>query len=196
MEESSPTVIVLAGCNGAGKTTASRTLLADTLGLLTFVNADVIASGLSGFDPESAAIEAGRIMLDRLHALAAQRVSFAFETTLASRSLVGWLTNLRESGYFVRLFFFWVGDAELAVARVALRVREGGHRVPESTIRRRFGRSLNNFFQLYRSAVSKWSVYATANPGETRLIADGESTGPPTVYLSVCWEQMQQQVTQ
>lgn len=196
MEESSPTVIVLAGCNGAGKTTASRTLLADTLGLLTFVNADVIASGLSGFAPESAAIEAGRIMLDRLHALATQRASFAFETTLASRSLAGWLTALRESGYLVRLFYFWVGEADLAVARVAQRVSQGGHGVPEPTIRRRYTRSLNNFLQLYCPVVNRWSVYTTTNVGLPTLIAEGTSTGSPTVYVAESWERMQQEASQ
>jgi predicted ABC-type ATPase len=97
-------VIVLAGINGAGKTTASRSLLANTLRVMTFVNADVIAQGLSGFDPDAAAIRAGRIMLEQLEELAAQRASFAFETTLAARTYAGKLRELRESGYRVHLF--------------------------------------------------------------------------------------------
>src|ERR1700732_1413514 len=100
MEEKAPSVIVLAGPNGAGKTTASRAVLAETLRVPTFVNADVIAQGLAGFDPDSAALEASRIMLERLRALAAQRADFAFETTLAGRTYVAWLRSLRESGYF------------------------------------------------------------------------------------------------
>src|SRR5438552_204099 len=95
----SPTIIVLGGVNGAGKTTASRTLLADTLNVMTFVNADVIAQGLAGFDPDSAALEASRIMLERLYALAGKRADFAFETTLAARSYAPWLDELRQAGY-------------------------------------------------------------------------------------------------
>src|SRR4051795_9436930 len=111
-----PTVIVLAGVNGAGKTTASRSLLANTLRVMTFVNADVIAQGLSGFDPDAAALRAGRIMLDQLRELAARRANFAFETTLAGRAYAGWLDSLRESGYETHLFYFWLKRAELAVA--------------------------------------------------------------------------------
>src|SRR5437764_11866302 len=122
MVEPSPSVIVLAGPNGAGKTTASRTLLAETLKVMTFVNADVIAQGLAGFDPDSAALEASRIMLERLHALAAKRADFAFETTLAGRTYVGWLRDLREAGYVIDLTYFWLSSADLAVARVAERV--------------------------------------------------------------------------
>src|SRR5437588_3177373 len=103
-----PTVIVLAGINGAGKTTAARSLLANTLKVMTFVNADVIAQGLSGFDPGAAAVRAGRIMLEQLHELAAQRADFAFETTLAGRTYAAWLDSLRESGYEVHLFYFWL----------------------------------------------------------------------------------------
>src|SRR5438105_9238006 len=131
MADNSPTVIVLAGPNGAGKTTASRTLLAETLRVMTFVNADVIAQGLAGFDPDSAAVEASRIMLERLHKLAEQRADFAFETTLAARSYAGWLKQLRDTGYTVHLCYFWLASADLAVARVAQRVRRGGHNIPE-----------------------------------------------------------------
>src|SRR4051812_29505376 len=115
MAAPSPTVIVLAGPNGAGKTTASRTLLAETLSLMRFVNADVIAQGLAGFDPASATVEASRIMLERLHTLAEQRQDFAFETTLAARSLAGWLQKLRSTGYTVHLVYFWLESADLAV---------------------------------------------------------------------------------
>jgi predicted ABC-type ATPase len=121
MPANAPTVVVLAGPNGAGKTTAARTLLAETLHLMTFVNADAIAQGLSGFHPESMAIEAGRIMLQRLHTLAEQRASFAFETTLAGRSYARWLKSLQGTGYMVHLVYFWLATPDLAVARVAER---------------------------------------------------------------------------
>jgi len=110
MVETFPIVIVLAGPNGAGKTTASRTLLAETLEVMTYVNADVIAQGLAGFDPDSAAIEASRIMLERVHALAEQRADFAFETTLAGRSYVPWLKEFRSRGYYVDLVYFWLSS--------------------------------------------------------------------------------------
>jgi predicted ABC-type ATPase len=120
-----PTVVVLAGPNGAGKSTAAQSVLAETLQVKTFVNADVIAQGLSGFEPESMAMEAGRIMLQRLHALAEQRASFAFETTLAGRSYARWLRSLRATGYTVDLVYFWLASPDLAVARVVERVSRG-----------------------------------------------------------------------
>ena len=116
-----PSIIILAGINGAGKTTASRSLLANTLKVMTFVNADVIAQGLSGFDPDAAAFRAGEIMLEQLHDLAAQRANFAFETTLAGRTQATWLDGLRQSGYRVHLFYFWVNSPDVAIARVAAR---------------------------------------------------------------------------
>jgi predicted ABC-type ATPase len=193
MAEPTPSVIVLAGPNGAGKTTASRALLADALGLLTFVNADVIAQGLAGFSPESAAVEASRIMLERLHTLAEQRASFAFETTLAARSLAGWLRELRDSGYTVDLVYFWLGSADAAVARVALRVSTGGHHVPEETVRLRYRRSIQNFFQLYRPVVSKWAAYDNSETNRPRLVAFGEEGGSETVVLEAVWQQMQRE---
>src|SRR5258708_7314114 len=116
---SSPTAIVLGGINGAGKTTSSRSLLANTLKVMTFVNADVIAQGLSGFNPEAAALRAGRIMLEQLDELAVQRANFAFETTLAGKTYASWLNSLRESGYKVHLFYFWLSSVEMAIERVA-----------------------------------------------------------------------------
>src|SRR5262249_8400025 len=129
---------------GRGKTTASRTVLAELLRVTTFVNADTIAQGLAGFDPASAAVQASRIMLDRLHPLAEQRANFAFEPTLAGRTQAPWLKALRESGYTVDLVYLWLASADLAVARVAERVRLGGHDVPEATVRQRYRRSLRN----------------------------------------------------
>src|SRR4051812_41459535 len=103
-----PQVVVLAGANGSGKTTSSRMVLAETLKVMPFVNADVIAQGLSGFDPANAAVEASRIMLERLRELADRREDFAFETTLAARTYSGWLKAIRETGYHVRLVYFWL----------------------------------------------------------------------------------------
>ena len=192
MTDVNPQVIVLAGSNGAGKTTASRSLLAEALGVLTFVNADVIAQGLAGFDPDSVAVEAGRIMLERLHTLAAQRATFAFETTLAARTLAGWLKRLRQDGYAVHLVYFWLKSADLAVMRVARRVLAGGHAIPEATIRQRYGRSLENFFRMYRPVVSAWHLFDNSEAAFPRLIASGDDTGRETVLCEGTWRQVRE----
>jgi predicted ABC-type ATPase len=194
MSETPPTVVILAGANGAGKTTAARTLLAETLQLMTYVNADVIATGLSGFNPESMAMEAGRIMLHRLHSLAEQRASFAFETTLAGRSYARWLRTVRQAGYVVHLVYFWLASPDLAVARVAERVSQGGHDIPEETIRQRYRRSIQNFFQLYRPLVNAWTVYDNTQDQSSRLAAHGDETGRETILIEAVWKQMQKAV--
>jgi predicted ABC-type ATPase len=193
MSEAPPTVVILAGPNGAGKTTAARTVLAETLRLMTFVNADVIAQGLSGFDPESMAMEAGRIMLQRLHALVEERASFAFETTLAGRSYARWLRSVRAAGYTSHLIYFWVGSPDLAVARVAERVSQGGHAILEATIRQRYLRSVRNFFQLYRPVVSTWSVQDNTQAGPPQVVAHGDDTGRETILMEAVWQQMQKE---
>ncbi|MBX9584986.1 MAG: zeta toxin family protein [Gemmataceae bacterium] len=133
--EKSPTVAVLAGINGAGKTTASQTILREALRVPVFVNADTIARGLNAFAVESMAGKAGRIMLDHLHELAAARKDFAFETTLAARTYAPWLGKLRAGGYTVHLLYYWLDKPDLAVRRVADRVAAGGHDIPEETVR-------------------------------------------------------------
>ncbi len=194
MAQSFSSLVVLAGPNGAGKTTAARTLLADSLQLLTFVNADVIAQGLAAFDPDSAALEAGRIMQQRLHALAEERANFAFETTLAGRYLAGWFKKLRLSGYNLHLVYFWLESADLAVARVKERVAKGGHSVPEETIRRRYHRSVQNFFQLYRPLVTSWQFFDNSQTGFSRLIAQGEAWDKETILVATIWQQIKQKV--
>src|SRR5580658_714836 len=132
-----PKVVLLAGPNGVGKSTSAEKLLLGTLKVQEFVNADTIAKGLSAFAPNRVALEAGRIMLARLKELAAQKADFAFETTLATRSYAPWLRKLKAAGYEIHLLFLWLPNADTAVARVADRVRFGGHGVPEATVRRR-----------------------------------------------------------
>lgn len=190
MAESSPSIIILAGPNGAGKTTASRSLLADALQVMTFVNADVIAQGLAGFAPDSAAIEASRIMLERMHVLAERKENFAFETTLAGRSYVPWLKALRQAGYSIHLTYFWLNSPELAVTRVAARVRMGGHGIPEATIRQRYQRSIQNFFRLYQPLVTTWQVYDNSQVGKPELIAFGEASDVETVINQATWMQI------
>jgi predicted ABC-type ATPase len=191
MVEAAPTVIVLVGPNGAGKTTTARTFLAETLRLMTFVNADAIALGLSGFDPESMAMEAGHLMLQRLHALAEQRANFAFETTLAGRGYARWLRSLRQSGYTVHLVYFWLASADLAVERVAHRVRMGGHGIPEETIRQRYGRSTDNHFRLYLPIVTSWEVYINSGIGQPQPVARGSQTRGVTVLDEAVWNALQ-----
>lgn len=192
MTERSPSAIVLAGPNGAGKTTSARILLADTLRVVTFVNADAIAQGLAGFDPASAAVEASRIMLERLDQLAGQRQDFAFETTLAARSYAPRLRRLTRSGYRVHLVYLWLASADLAVARVALRVQLGGHDVPEATVRQRYLRSVRNFFTLYQSLPTTWQVYDNTETDLPRLIATRDEAGAERVLDESVWTKMKE----
>ncbi len=182
-----PKVIVLAGPNGAGKSTCAARLLRGALGVDEFVNADVIAQGLSGFAPQRVALAAGRIMLGRLRELAASRVSFGFETTLASRSFAPWIEELKQSGYLVHLVFLFLPSADMAVARVAERVRRGGHDVPDETIRRRYARGLRNFFKLYQPLADEWQVLDNSKRGKRRLVAAGRATSTDVIRDASAW---------
>ncbi len=186
-----PRAIMLAGINGAGKTNASRALLADTLKVMPFVNADAIAQGINGFDPESAAFEAGRIMVERLRKLVDQRTDFALETTLAARTYAKWVREITAAGYTTHLYYFWLDSADLAVSRVAMRVSTGGHHIPEPTIRQRYGRSLQNLFTLYIPVVTTWKVYDNTT-AIYRLIAEGGQGYEPFVYDDSTWQKIQQ----
>jgi predicted ABC-type ATPase len=186
-------VVVLAGPNGAGKSTAAPRLLKRTLRVEEFVNADVIAQGLSGFAPERAAMAAGRIMLKRLKELAAQRKSFAFETTLASRSFAPWLNELRRSGYVVHMLYLWLPSAEMAVQRVAQRVSRGGHDVPAATVRRRYRAGLRNFLDLYQRLADKWQIIDNSVAGRSRLVASGSGQRTDNVRNASLWDRFQRQ---
>jgi len=171
MSAECPNVIVIAGPNGSGKSTAAPGLLRDYLGIVEFVNADAIALGLSGFAADTMAFQAGRIMLERLDQLEKQRADFAFETTLASKSFAARLRRLRQTGYRIHLMFLWLPSAEMAIARVASRVQQGGHDVPEETIRRRYQAGLRNFFQLYRFLADTWVMFDNSRVEGYELIA-------------------------
>jgi predicted ABC-type ATPase len=163
-----PDVLVLAGPNGAGKSTAAPHLVREVLGLDTFVNADTIAAGLAGFATDAAAIAAGRVMLQQMNALSRANHSFAFETTLASRSFAPRLRAMRDRGYRVSLAFLWLPSADLAVQRVARRVEQGGHDIPDDVIRRRYARGLKNLVTLYLPLAARWAIYnADAEPPTT-----------------------------
>lgn len=174
MTDPVPRVLVLAGPNGAGKSTTASRLLRDRFGIVTFVNADTIATGLSGFDPGASALAAGRLMLQRVHEVAAARDDFAFETTLASRSFAPWLRKLQRSGYRVLVVFLWLPDVALAVSRVRGRVRLGGHAVPDDIIRRRYTRGIVNFRTEYAALADSWWLYDNSGT-RARLVANRHS---------------------
>lgn len=144
---------IVAGCNGAGKTTASYTILPEILECKEFVNADEIAKGLSPFQPESVALEAGRIMIKRINELIEKNKDFAFETTLSTKSYKNKIIKAKEQGYTITLLFFWLNNIDLAKERVKIRVKEGGHDIPENVIERRFIKGIINLFDIYLSLV-------------------------------------------
>jgi len=152
-------VYVIAGPNGAGKTTFSSEFLPDFVHCREFLNADLIAAGLAPFAPETQNLRAGRLLLERLAELVDQRADFGFETTLSGRTYVKVLRDMKSAGYCVCLFFLWLPSADIAVARVANRVAQGGHPVPPVDIRRRYGAGLRNLFHLYRPLFDVWRLY-------------------------------------
>ena len=194
IRESRPAVVVLAGPNGAGKSTAGPALIRETFGITEFVNADTIAQGLSAFDPGRSAVAAGRVMLSRLRELARRRESFAFETTLASRSFAPWIKGLKRDGYVFGLLFLWLSSPELALARVRDRVLLGGHDVPENVIRRRYTTGLRNLFALYRPLATVWRVYDNTETAGPRPIAVGQESAVLQVADPVVWRKIQENI--
>lgn len=153
-----PQLYIIAGCNGAGKTTASFTILPEVLDCKEFVNADEIAKGLSPFQPETVAFQAGRIMLTRVKELLAEGKTFAFETTLATKSYHLLVKEAQARGYVVSLLFFWLNSPTLAIDRVRTRVMEGGHNIPPETILRRYHGGLRNLSEIFLPIVDLWTV--------------------------------------
>ena len=190
-----PTVYIIGGCNGAGKTTASFTVLPDLLNCYEFVNADEIAKGLSPFRPESVAIEAGRLMLHRIDELMNQRVDFAFETTLAASLHLRTITKAQALGYRVHLLFFWLESVELAQQRVQSRVNEGGHSIHVDVVNRRYKRGIVNLFQKYWNRMDRaWII--DGSKGNFNLIAERKSSNLPTIFVPAAYESIQNQYVQ
>jgi predicted ABC-type ATPase len=154
---------ILAGCNGAGKTTASKELIPTVLNAKTFINADEIAFQLSPFHPESVAIQAGRIMLTQIQELLSHGESFTFETTLSAKSYTSIIRKAKNLGYEVTLIFMWLNSFELAIERVATRVLEGGHHIPTETIKRRHKAGIQNLFQIYLPIVDNFMIFDSTN---------------------------------
>ena len=163
-------VIIIAGPNGAGKTTVAREFLPHEAACPVFVNADLIAAGLAPFAPEAAAVQAGRLMLTELARYFLAGQSFAFETTLSGRAWLRHIARWQAAGYRVELIFLRLKSADDAVARVAQRVKQGGHHIPEAVIRRRFAAGLENFTHYYAHAVDAWALYD--NTGELPELLD------------------------
>ena len=165
---------IIAGCNGAGKTTASFTILVDTLDCKEFVNADEIAKGLSPFQPEKVAFEAGRIMLNRIDELLHRGINFSLETTLSTKSYKNFVLKAQQQGYKVTLLYFWLQTVELAKERVKTRVLEGGHDIPVDVIERRYLRGIKNLFEIYLDIVDAVLIFDNSF-GNHQLIAQTDN---------------------
>lgn len=168
-----PNLYIIGGCNGAGKTTASFTVLPEILNCREFVNADEIARGLSPFQPDKVAFQSGRIMLGRIHELLSEQIDFAFESTLSTKSYRSLIAKAKTMGYTVTLVYFWLESAILAQERVKIRVEKGGHNIPPEVITRRYYRGLKNLFAFYLRSVDGWVFYNNSSSAP-ELIAKGE----------------------
>ena len=170
-----PNLYIIAGCNGAGKTTASYAMFPEMLDCKEFINADEIAKGLSPFQPEKVAIEAGRIMLMRMNEMMRLQEDFAIETTLATKSYVNFIRRAQAEGYFVTLIYFWLESPELAIKRVEQRVRFGGHHVPDDVVVRRYFAGMRNLFSLFIPISDYWLLVDNSTD-PFRIIAEGNRT--------------------
>ena len=188
-----PNLFVLSGPNGAGKSTIAEKLLTGDRRVAAFVNADDIAAEIGGTPGPITDIKASRIMLERLDALVAQTADLAFETTLASRSLLPRIVAMREAGYLFHLIYLWLPSADMAVRRVAMRVEGGGHDIPDSVIRRRYERSLVNFFNRYRPVADSWLMLDNTGVPYPKAIAWRNEGGPLQIVRDGPWEQLRRQ---
>ena len=186
---------IIAGCNGAGKTTASKRFLPSILECRQWVNADEIAYGLSPLDPQSVSFQAGRLMLERIQELLNQNVTFAIETTLSTRACRNLVLQVQARGYRVELVFFYLPSPQIAIRRIAHRVKNGGHHVPDDVVIRRYHRGLNNLKEIFMPIVDHWDIYryegnayvlmATGNKGDTCNLFDSSIIMDNTVpYLT------------
>jgi len=186
-----PNLYIIAGCNGAGKTTASYTILPEILNCKEFVNADNIAAGISPFNPSGVALEAGRIMLNRVKELLNESADFAFETTLSTRSYVPLINEAHVAGYKVSLLYFWLSSPKIAIERVAKRVSNGGHHIPTDVIERRYYRGIKNLYQLYMPICDEWTLVDNMDL-IPEVIGKSDSFGK-TVFNDELWNKIIQQ---
>ena len=175
-----PRLIIISGCNGAGKTTASYSMLPEMLDCYQFVNSDEFAKSLSPFNPEGVSVQASRLMLMKIRYLFARKEDFGIETTLATRSLLKMITLAQAEGYYVTVLYFWLNSPDLAVKRVRARVAAGGHNIPEETIRRRYHVGINYFFNDYSQLCDRW-ILADNSKVPFRVIAEGGKERPLSI---------------
>ena len=187
-----PNIYIIAGCNGAGKTTASFTILPEMLDCKEFVNADEIAKGLSPFQPESVSFHAGRIMIERIDELLNSGVDFGFETTLTTLSYLNTIKLAKQKGYTINLLYFWLNDVNLAIERVKTRVSEGGHDIPEETIRRRYSRGIYNLTNKFTNLCDYWIVINNSSRPFT-FVAEGQGLLELKVHDTLVWQQIKNQ---
>ena len=186
-----PRMYIISGCNGAGKTTASYTMLPEMLECSEFVNSDEFAKGLSPFNPEKASIQASRYMILKVRYLLQRQLDFGIETTLATRTLLKTVRLAQASGYSVTLLYFWLNSPELAIERVAARVETGGHNIPEDTIRRRYRVGLDYFFHDYAPLCDRW-ILADNSQIPFRVIAEGSKGDILSIKDEVTYEKIHQ----
>jgi predicted ABC-type ATPase len=189
-----PNLYIIAGCNGAGKTTASYTVLPEILNCKEFINADEIARGLSPFQPEKVAIQAGRIMLQRIDELIKLNVDFAIETTLTTKSYINTIESAKQKGYSVTLLYIWLNNVELAIQRVKARVAEGGHNIPEETIRRRYRKGIYNLINIFTAHCNDWFVVDNSDKLFT-FIAEGFANKETIIYNKESWRKIKENAT-
>jgi predicted ABC-type ATPase len=189
-EDVKPNLYIISGANGSGKTTTAKLILPLFLNVYEYLNADEIAAGLSPFRPESVAIQAGKIMLQRLNYFVEHQVDFAFETTLSGLNYVRFLKKCQIKGYQINLIYFWLQSPNLAIARVQQRVASGGHHIPEETIIRRYYRGQKNLIQAYLPLCQTWIIYDNSNL-PSQLIANYDQEQQITIYHPEIWQQIQ-----
>ncbi|MCW5317241.1 Zeta toxin family protein [Nostoc sp. KVJ3] len=184
-----PSLYIIGGANGSGKTTVSMSLLPNFLDCFEYVNADAIAAGLSPLNPDSMAIEAGRLMIMRLRTLSNSGSDFAFETTLAARSFAPFIIGCRAKGYTINLIYFWLQSVDLAVERVAVRVASGGHSIPKDVIRRRYQQGRKNLISLYLPLCDGWMIYDNSRSSPL-FVAERIIHQQPIIYINEIWNQI------
>ena len=184
-----PTVYFISGCNGAGKTTASLTMLPEMLDCKEFVNADSIASGISPFQPEKVAFEAGRLMLQRIEQLAKIKIDFAIETTLSSKNHLTKIKALQKQGYEIVLIYFWLNSTELAIERIKERVRRGGHFVPEDIVKRRYYRGIKNLFNNFITLSDYWFIFDNSQ-SDPIIVAEGIKDVETKIFDQDIWNKI------
>lgn len=165
-----PNLYIVAGANGSGKTTFANSLLSNYVSCANFVNADLIAKGISPFNPERAAIKAGKILLEEINDLAKKKADFAIESTLSGKTHVRMIKFLRKYSYQIHIFYLWVPSVELSIERISDRVKNGGHHVPTKDVRRRFKKSLDNFLHIYRNICDSWILFDNSTD-KPRIVA-------------------------